>query len=137
MHGLRSPWHSRFLGSSVAFLLIVGTLTAVAVLAQSAPPAREAQPSQTTDEQQTLANTLTQLEEMLASVDQLIVHLTATAKTHLEAADVAPTGDERARYEALYTQTSASLAELQAQRSRIAQLMAQVREKFGGGNLAK
>lgn len=137
MNGLRSHWHSHILGSSVACLLIVWTLTAAAALAQSAPPAREAQPGPTADEPQTLANTFTQLEGMLASLDQLIAHVTQTAKTHLEAADVAPTGDERARYEALYTQTSASLAELQAQRDRIAQLMAQVREKLGGGNLAK
>jgi hypothetical protein len=74
---------------------------------------------------------------MLASLDELIAQVTQTAKTHLEAADVAPTSEERARYEALYTQTSASLAELQAQRDRLAQLMAQVREKLGGGNLAK
>lgn len=116
-------------GASLGLLLVVWALMPSAVWAQSAASPR---PAPAADALQTLEGTFKQLEELLASVDQLIAHLTQTAKDHLDHADAAQRVDERGRYETLYAQVSARLAELQDQRAHVVQLIARLRAQLRG-----
>jgi len=89
------------------------------------------------DVEQSLDVTLQNLEGLLVSIDQLIVNLTQMAQEALANADAARHVDERARYEALYSQASGRLAELQDQRSQIVQLVAQIRAKLEASSVGK
>lgn len=86
---------------------------------------------------QPLTETLGQLAQLLASLDQLIATLTEAARSHLDNADAAQSFEMRARYEDLYAQVSDRLAELQQQRAQILTLMTDIKAKLGGAPRAQ
>lgn len=137
MRVLPGGCYSRRPSVTLGVLLIVGMLVPVVTSAQTTMPPSTAPAGTEADVRQTLVVTLQNLEGLLASIDQLVVNLTQTAQGALANADAARNVDERARYEALYSQASGRLAELQDQRSQIVQLVAQIRAKLGAGSIGK
>ena len=127
----------RFPGVTLGTLLIIGVLMPVTTPAQSTMPSSSVLEETPADAGQTLIITLQHLEELLASVDQLVVHLAQTAQGALTNADAVQDMDERVRYEALGLQANARLIELQNQRFQIVQLMAHIRAKLGASSVAK
>ena len=128
---------SRRPGVTLGVLLIVGVFMPVITPAQTTMPPSTAPADTEVDVGQTLGATLQNLEGLLASIDQLIANLTQTAQGALANADAARNVDERARYEELYSQASRRLAELQDQRSKIVQLIVQIRTKLGASSVEK
>ncbi len=70
-----------------------------------------------------LKNQMSELRQLLVSIDQLNANLLKIAEKALSNADAAPDLVMRRRYEQLYAQTSARISELQKSRAEIARFL--------------
>lgn len=135
MHGFRIP-RQRF-WVLTALCLFASNAPAFAETTNSAdsvvpPPARapeQADPAAT--DEQLIRTRISELKEMMVSMDHVRANLTKIAEKALSDADKAAALTERRRYEQLYTETNTRIGELQTTRAEIARLLADLEIRLG------
>ena len=101
-----------------------------ALLASLACPAQEPSSVDAAADITALRERLGEVQQLLDVLDTTIARLNRLAEDSLERADNATDYDERARYEALYTETGARIGELQLQRDKIEELLTALKTKL-------
>ena len=95
----------------------------IALLTNLACPAQEPSSADAAADITALRERLGETRQLLDVLDATIARLSRLAEDSLDRADSATDYDERARYEALYSETGARIGELQLQRDKIEELL--------------